>query len=219
MIIKILTSPFLMVTATIILWIAFYLIFTKIYVLSETSWKRLEYLWISTGFLGLISIVNENQNMFLYNTSERKGYFIQSDIKMLKSTLSSFQTCFKFSKSEFSPNDFEERQNDQDKICNWSKTYQIELDSITEIPTKDLLKIDEAKLLLKTDMMNEYIEDFNNSVDTINKDLKEYKSMKITLESDDWKNFSRSFGVLFLIIAFSVRLAITTKNVVQTKKK
>ena len=217
MLAELIISPFLIVLVTIILWIILFQLFYRVLKLSEVNWKRLEYIWLFIGLLGLVNVVVENKKTYNFYNSERLRNYIRSSVRDINSDLVGYKTCFKYNKTEFSPENLDERQYDQDLICNWSKTYQIKLDSLG-IPKRKLDTISKVKLKLKTDEMEDFISDFNDMVTTANSEIDEYTTYRKEYEGNDWKDFSRTFGVLLLMIAFSIRLSIATKNVVNGRR-
>lgn len=218
MLAELIISPFWIVIVTIILWIILFQIFYRFLKLSEANWKRLEYIWLFIGLIGLVNVVVENRKTYNFYNSERVSNYIRSSIKNINSDLSSFKVCFKYNKTDFSPEDFDERQYDQDLICSWSKTYKIKLDTLG-IPQRKLDTISKTSFNFKTNEMDDFITDFNEMIKTVNSEIKEYKTYREEYKTEEWKNFARTFGVLFIMIAFSIRLSIATKNVINSKTK
>jgi hypothetical protein len=214
---NILTIPIWTITATVFLWFVIYRLFI-FFKLSEVNWKRLEYIWIFIGLFGLLSVVEKNNKEFktVDNFYVKKN--IEFNLSRIKFFLSDLQTCFKYNKISSSLLDFDDRQYDQDLICSWSKTYKIDFDTIDGIPTKFLDTLAIKKLIFKTSFMAGYIKEFQSCCSAINSDIKKFNLYKKQIKSNDWENFSRTTGVLFIIIAFAIRLSITTKNVKTTKK-
>lgn len=210
-------SPASIVITTLILWIVFFQLFFRVLKISDKNWKRLEYIWIFIGMFGLVSITSENKKEYNFNNSERLKNYLTLTIKDIRTLLNEAHTCIKYTKSEYSPDNFEAIQFDQDLICKWSKSFKIQLDSLTGLPIAKLDTISNNFFKFKTNAMKDFIHDFNSSIRLLNSELNEYKKYREEYESDHWSNFSRTFGVLMLMLAFSIRLSIATKNVKQSK--
>lgn len=216
---ELLISPYLIIVVTLILWLILFQIFYRIIQLKERNWKRLEYAWLFIGLFGLISVVADNKKQYHHYQSENSANYIKILCKELQSTLNGTQTCFQFIRSEYSPANFDDLQHDQNLICSWSKTFQLNLDSSNSIPKNNLEKINVDELNLKSDGMMLFINEFNSSVEAINSEIKEYTYHLEIYHDQTWEHFTKSFGVLMLSIAFAIRLSIATKNVVQCNKK
>jgi len=215
---NILTMPLWTIGITVMLWTLFTVSF-ELFKLSETQWKRLEYIWIFTGFIGILTIIDKNHN----DENIGKLSNIKSDIKFnmtrIDVFLHSYNTCFQFRKSTPPLEDFEQRQYDQDQICNWSKLYKIDYDSIEEIPAKLLDTSSINSIKFKTSFMDDYVSDFQKCCCIVNKDLLDFNKLKEEIKSNNWENNYRTFGPLLFILALAVRLSITTHNVRISKKK
>jgi hypothetical protein len=214
---NILTSPFWTIGATVVLWSALYFLFT-IFELSDTNWKRLEYIWIFTGFLGLLTVINENNKSYKDKEMNDIKRDIEFDISRLEFFLSNQMACFKYNNVESSPDDFDQRQYDQDQICDWSKTFKIQVDSFAGIPTSHLDTVALKSIKFKTTFMDDYVEDFSECTNRINTSIDKFNEYSKEVNSKFWENFSKTFGPILLIIAFAIRLSLTTRNVRNSKK-
>jgi hypothetical protein len=214
---NILTSPVWTIATTIIFWVVIYRLFVFLK-LSETNWKRLEYTWIFIGLFGLLTVIEKNNKEF----RATDNYYLKQDIKFNLSRinffLSDIQSCFKYNKLPSSPQDFDDRQHDQDLICSWAKQYKIEIDTLESIPTKPLDTLTIRQIAFKTSFMDDYVKEFNSCCSIINKDIEMFNKYRQEINASNWENFSRTTGVLLIILAFSIRLSITTKNVKTAKK-
>ena len=72
----ILTTPIWTIVATIFFWFVTYKLFI-ILKLSDTNWKRLEYIWIFTGLFGLLTVIEGNNKEF--KTAD--NYYVKQDIQ------------------------------------------------------------------------------------------------------------------------------------------
>lgn len=187
--------------------------------LSDTNWKRLEYVWIFTGFLGLLTIINQNNKDVKSKEIRFVKQNIDLDVSHLNFYLQESQACFKYNKMEWSPDNFDLRQADQDRICSWSKQFKINADSIEGIPLSPLDTIKLKSIEFDTDFMDSYVEEVIKFIGQINSNILKFKEYSYEIKSDSWESFSKSFGPLFLILAFAIRLSIATKSVRATRQK
>lgn len=67
--------------------------------------------------------------------------------------------------------------------------------------------------------MDSYVEEVIKFIGQINSNILKFKEYSYEIKSDSWESFSKSFGPLFLILAFAIRLSIATKSVRATRQK
>lgn len=217
MIKNILTTPIWTITVTVLCWFVLYRLFI-FFKLSDVNWKRLEYIWILVGLFGLLTIIEKNNQKLKATENYYLKQNIQYNLSRINFFLSEIQSCFKYSKLPSSPQDFDDRQYDQDLICEWSKKYSIEIDTVEGIPTKSLDTLTITQIAFKTTFMDDYVKEFKACCSTINNDIEIFNQYQQEINSNSWENFSRTTGILLIIIAFAIRLSIATKNVRTARK-
>jgi hypothetical protein len=215
---NILTHPLWTIGTTLFLWAFLFFAFT-ILKLSEVNWKRLEYVWLFAGFIGLLSISIENNKKFKSSEIQFVKNNIELDISFLNSFLSESQACRKYNQIESSPKDLKQRQSDQDKICFWAKGFKINIDTLEGIPVFPLDTIKLKLIAFDTDFMDDYVKEVQKFTRNINANILTYNKYSEEIKSKSWEEFSKTFGLLLLILAFAVRLSIATRNVRNSKSK
>lgn len=213
---ELLISPKYLVIVTIVIWIIIFQLLYRVLCISKTNWKRLEYLWLLAGFLGLVNLVVENRKEYSFNSSERVKNYINLSIRDIKESLSNDRNCFKYTKSKFSPDNFDEVQNEQDKYCELTKRYFVAYDTIQNVPRMHFKLLNDNNF--KANEIITDINDLNELIKTLNSEIDEYNLFRNEYDSKNWSTFSKTFGVLLLIIALAIRLSIATYNVIETKK-
>ncbi|MDQ3191071.1 MAG: hypothetical protein M3Q58_05705 [Bacteroidota bacterium] len=213
----ILAQQLLAVIVTLIFWQLIYRFFNFIN-LSDTNWKRLEYIWIFIGLLGLLALINENKKRSIESELSNFKHEIILDMSLVNFLLSDIQTCTKYKKTVLSPENFDLNQSDQNLICEWSKNFNIEVDSITGVPTNiiDTQSIQEIKF--KTDFMQGYVKEISLYISRINKNINKFNTSSLEGKKKIWDDFYKTIGVFLLIIAIAIRLALTKRNVMISKK-
>lgn len=208
---SIISNPIWTTTATIVSWFLFYHLF-KWTNLSEKNWKKLEYLWIFTGLIGTLSVVERNNKDFnsfeaywakkrILNNLLRINYFLGESI-----------SCREYVQAETSPPDLIDRQFDQNQICFWSKKYVFEIDS-AGVPLNFLETQSINKIQFRTDFMAQYVKEFLECCNDLNQEISNYRDYKEKIQSDFFDDFNRSFGILLLIVAAGIKLSITTNSI------
>jgi hypothetical protein len=212
----ILAQQLLAIVATLLLWQLAYHTFTFI-TLSDTNWKRLEYIWIFIALLGLMALINENKKNSLKAELSKIKQEIKLDLSFVNFLLSDVQTCTKYKKTGLSPDYFDDQQYDQNLVCAWSKNFRIEIDTLAGIPNPlDMLSL--QTLEFKTDFMTRYVEEISSYGNRVNSNLLKYQHYFLEYQGKSWDYFYRTIGILLLIIAIAIRLALTQRNVVVSKK-
>lgn len=217
--IELITSPILTVIITVILWWILYTLFTRVFILTERQWKKLEFIWIFTGFIGLITLVNDNSKLFSMYKFDSIAAQIKNDLTILDIHLRESITCRTFQIAENSPKDLPDRVSDQNKFCEWSKKYTIRKHPVKGIPSDSLAIIDKAALKFQTDFLDNEINHINTTVYEINKKVKIYNQLDENINANGWRTFASTSGILFIIIALALRLAIASRNLATATKK
>lgn len=176
--------------------------------------KNWEIIYLLLGFLGVVSLALEIKKTRYSFGLEYTEYFIKEQINRLDLLKKGF--CIELVKSEYSPIDFDDRQSDQDLLCNWAKQIEIPSDTLKYIMKTDLDTININNF--KTDFANSLIHDYNSRASTINRSIAEYRQQKKEAVSE--LPFTlKILSIPFLILALSLRLAITTYNIHLLKKE
>jgi len=212
----ILTSPLWTIVTTIFLWIILFSVFSY-FKLSAKNWRRLEYIWIFIALLGVLVVIEKNNKEFRTVDIINLKQNIKFNLLNINFLLGETQACFKYNKMASSPPDLDDRQFDQDLVCKWARNYNIEIDTLEDIPITLLDTTTIKNILFKTSFMDDYVKQFQNSCSLINADIIKFKDYSNQIKSNQWEDFSKTLGVLLLIFAFAVRLSITTNNVRTTK--
>jgi hypothetical protein len=213
---SILVQQLMAVVATLLLWQFAYNLF-KFITLSDTNWKRLEYIWIFIALLGLMTLINENKKQSIESELSKVRQEIKLDMSLVNFLLSDVQTCTKYKKTESSPENFDLSQYDQNLVCNWSKDFIIETDSITGIPLSTLDLSSLQTLDFKTDFMHRYVKEISLYGNRVNKNIEKNIHYSAEIEKKNWDHLYKSVGVVLLIIAIAIRLALTQRNVINSK--
>jgi hypothetical protein len=210
------TNPYWAIIVIIILWTLFYLVFLGIK-LSQVNWKRLEYIWIWAGFLGVVGIIVENDKI----EKQKELFYIRQNITFnmshIEFHLSEQNACFKYNKMSWSPSDFGQRQEDQDKFCKWASYLRTNLDTLDGIPIYSLDTLSLKALDFTTSFLSSELKYLCKYFNDTRAEIERYKTYKKVVNSITWNEFNKSFGIILFVLAFALRLAIATNNV-QTVK-
>jgi len=209
-------NPWVTILWLFILWLIIYLIFLGLKV-SDRTLKKLELIYLLIGFLGVLGVVIDNREERLLR--EKEG--IKSDIQYLTGQIQLHYDnfCFDYLKGPFLPNHSNEREMDREMLCEWGREAKKELlnDIIDYIPQKKLELVDKNQFERLTDYGDDLIKWYNHDVEQVNKLIQEYRRINAKITSDNLP--FNIVGTLLLLIAISLRLAITSYNLKKMKKE
>ncbi|MEC3905748.1 hypothetical protein VOI54_01830 [Tamlana sp. 2201CG12-4] len=206
------TKPFNTFLGIIILWGIFYLVFVKLLKLRGSIWHWFEYSWIFVGVFGVLFLVAENRKNRSVNRLEFINNRLKNDVKDLKNYSEISNHCFKYNNSGLlSQEVFDKRQAEQDSVCSWMKKVKamaeksinnnyILLDKIPVINIENYQALAEYKHVLIVHQR-------------INEQIKNRDELTKIINDDFWEGYKYTFGILFLIIAFALRLTIVSKKI------
>jgi hypothetical protein len=207
------------ILAVLILWSLFHYLFVKKFKKKEIFWIRLEYIWISIGFIAVLTLVEENEKRFNQQELTFVENRIDNDYEELLS-LSNLQiNCIKYqyNSSLYTKEEYDLIQSRQDSICIWTNKiymkanacFKHEKSAIKNLPK---FEISNGEKQFPCDRIKELIS-------IINKNVEKRENIKPKIESHFWNNLKSGFGVILLIIAFALRLTITSNKVNKEKNK
>lgn len=215
---NIITGPLWTISAVMFLWIVIYnlLTLTK---QSGVVWKRLEFVWLFAGLMGLLITVTENGTESANNELKYLEFDIENLVDDANFFLDSSYACREYYKSDLSPDDFNLRIRDQEKFCKWAQSFKSTMQMVTdsfEGPV-DISTLD--TLSFRTNFLATDIQSLKEIVNNLNLQLTSHTELAAYASSKSFDRFRRSIGVVFLIVAFAIRLAIASNNLSKEKIK
>ena len=214
----IITNGFIAIISIIVLWKLLYYFLTKVLKYNNLDWKKLDYFWIFAGIFGLLTMISKNK----IELNNKKAIEIQKDIDLnysnLNLSLNSNLTCFTYNITKNSPENIEDRQYDQDEICKWSKKT---LNLINQSSNnKTPVKLEELKIELKTNFKSEFHNSIIQRIKKNNELINKLFNIKSSTAINDFViRIWNVIGAFSLIVAFAIRLAITTHNINELKTR
>ncbi|WP_431109428.1 hypothetical protein [Winogradskyella poriferorum] len=212
---EILTNPLYAIIGVFAIWQILNLILIGNSKLTDKAWTRLEYVWIIIGFMGVISIIVENDRNYKKGDLTFTGNWIENQFESLLSFAERETVCFKYNKSDWMPEEeFNKRQAESDKICNWVKEEIIPI--LEKSKENGFEKIGEYKKLELDELNGNYaLERITQDINEINEDISTRDNLRDEIRSNYWLGFQYSIGIILLIFAFALRLTLVTKKVKQ----
>ncbi len=183
---------------------------------NNLDWKKLDYFWIFAGIFGLLIMISKNK----IELNNKKAIEIQRDIDLnydnFNLSLSNNLTCYTYNKTKDSPENIEDRQYDQNEICKWSKKT---LNLINQsINNKTPVELGELNIELKTNFKTEFYNSIIQRIEENNTLINKLINIKSSTAINDFViRIWNAIGAFSLIVAFAIRLAITTHNINELK--
>jgi hypothetical protein len=209
---SLITEPLYTVIGILIFWLIFYILLRSLNSLE----KWYEYAWVLIGVSGVLFLVAENRKNRSIDELPIFERLVNEELLSLKAYTEFPNHCFKFNNSGvLSQEVFNSRQLMQDSVCSWMKRVKKVVEfslsnrdtSLSKIPK---LNVEDFQKVLEYENVYMRRERINRLND------KRYQ-LKKNIEDHFWENYKYSFGILFLIIAFALRLATVTKKYVKQK--
>ncbi|HEY5893202.1 MAG TPA: hypothetical protein VIT91_08235 [Chthoniobacterales bacterium] len=119
----------------------FHLICIGLLKFDKIAWKKVDYVWIGVGALGLISTTADNRVLLATNSLDLATQRTTFALQYLRQSLVTDPPrylCTKFVRSEFSPANFDGIQKQFDSACAWLKTAPKVLPDSDNPPFKPL---------------------------------------------------------------------------------
>ncbi|MGY5353605.1 hypothetical protein [Wenyingzhuangia sp. IMCC45467] len=215
---ELINNPLIAFIGVILLWGLFYILFLRVFKLKEITWIRLEFSWIFVGVFGLLFLVAENRKNRSTNELELYSNYVKFNLSDLNIYSEIPNHCLKYNNSGVLPqNEFEIRQAEQDSVCSWMKRiHQITSKSIANdynsLPDLPVLNITNYQ----TSSDYEYVLVYFNRINELTKKRDELRKI---VNDTFWEGYKYTFGILFLIIAFAIRLTLVSKKIMDKKTK
>lgn len=200
----------------------FHILFIKIFQFSSIAWKRIDYIWLSMAFFGMLSSVGSGREVVSKNMLELERNWLNSQRELIVDNLksgTSIAVCRQFIQSQYSPppDEFKKMQMEYDAQCEWFKNshtrFQALQNDSNDLDLHTLFGVypaggeqDRYKSLL--DLVNKY-----------NLQLNSVKNLEVSARTTDFELFVRLLGPAFLAIALAMRMTKVTAEVISEKAK
>ena len=215
---NIITNPSYAFIVVIAIGFILRIILINILKINTLAWARLEYFWIGIGIIGVLTVVDENRKEFQLNELDKVNHWIKNDSESLLRFTGNQMHCFQYNNTGIlTQQEFDKRQAHSDSICSWvKKVGKVVSTSIHNGYTI----IDSIPELIVSQKEEEFAyEQIQYDIQQINGYIIRRDELLDSTSDNFWKGFKYSFGILLLIIAFGIRLAIVSNKVKNAKNK
>ena len=196
--------------------------FIRVLPLSSTAWKRVDYIWLSMAFVGLIGSVGNGREYVAKNLLEMETHRLESARDFIEGRArfgTSGAICREFVRSEFAPppQEFERIQNGYNSQCKWFRKalvlIQASASSLNELNAQVLFGPypaggDQGTYTLFSDAVAQY-----------NADVKNVAQFRTATETTAFEAFIRLLGPVAIALALALRMTKVTAEIKSDKKK
>ena len=156
-----LQNPLNLILLLFLLVAIFHLMFVWPRNLDKITWKKVDYAWLAVASLGVISLATEARISIAKNwvkIEEIRAVSILENIENLFSNPEQSHFCMTFSRSEYSPSDFDVTVKEYEKACKWRKQFveymqSIDKEALPPIRMRDVPNIDFNDVVLNESVM------------------------------------------------------------------
>lgn len=203
------SNPVMLFSLLVCMVIVFHFMFVWPRNLSKKTWKKIDYLWLAFGALGLIGVsadfrVDKANAIILTQRDDavwRYNWMVRDLTGYNNSIL-----CRKFIKNEYSPDNIDELNAEYDSACQWNKemTKIITSKNATSLPVFSDINV--LPLNVKDKMLLKIREDLVKSAS----DYKKYRNVYMKTQSEasyntiDW--MYKYLSPLLLCLALAIRI-------------
>ncbi|MFC0878885.1 hypothetical protein ACE01N_19990 [Saccharicrinis sp. FJH2] len=205
--------------AVLAVWFILYLILIKLFSLKKATWIRFEYIWISIGFLAVMTIIEDNKKEFIRQELEYVNSWIDRDSESILFLTSGQYHCIQFNHNKMMHTkiEFDSIQSRQDSICIWTKNVYKIIDSTYKDDT--IKKVELPPLNINNPENNDTYREVMKTLKSLNENIAKKNINIEKLKTTFWKDFKSGFGVLLLFLAFGLRLTIISYKVIDEKTR
>lgn len=191
--------------------------------IGKIGWKRIDYIWLAAAALGLLGTTAEVRKFNATNLIESRKISTESAYKSFRSQIE-FGTgpavCGPFIRTEYSPKNFDELQNEYSLACEYNKRI---LTLIPENISKDYQPIELPAIVIRPQLNDKLITSDFSRVDKYLKDYNEsQKELQLLLGSQKRTNAEETavvFGPFLLAFALALRVVKVRGEILLEKAK
>jgi len=208
------TNALLAIVILLALTFAFIFLFTKVIPLNKIQLKKLDYIWLTVSAFAIFGLVERNR-IQLSEIELRKAIWLHearsNDIFYMIDTSS---VCFKYSKSELSPPNFDQLQKMTDSLCSWTKNLIPTLPQ--KIKNNDSIKITTPNF--NDAFLEQQVQSIQHAIQEYNKSLGEILRIKKEMNIEDYTFIIQMLSPLLLILGLAIRFSKTAAEVKLERK-
>ena len=201
--------------------LAFDIVLVRWMKLGKVAWKRVDYIWLGFGALGLISAVAQVRTA---SASAQVGMYEQRAAIALESVKSLTQLyasepgaiCRTFVRSDLSPpaDEFQRAQAEYNMTCAWAKQTTVALEHSTTSP---LVPIDRQALPPRPNVSDGALKDMFRGLDHqlayFDQSMKEFEELRDSIKRTSTEEGLVYLGPFLLAVALAIRITKVTGEI------
>ena len=206
---EIFTNALLAIILLVVLTLLFNYLFTRLIPLNKIQLKKLDYWWLTLSAFALFGLVEKNRLQLNDMELKKQMWFHEGRCSDLLRAIDTSDICFKYTKTDLSPSNFDEIQKMEDSLCTWTKNVALLLTD--KIENDDSLKT--VVPVFKDEFLKYRTEDIERTIKDYNQSIGELVVLKRESYIGNFAFLIQLFSPLLLIIGLAIRFSKTTAEI------
>ena len=189
--------------------------------LSKANWKRVDYIWVSAGMLGLLSVVADVRISTAKNWVEierSRAQAIWDSFSYVTAEPESSHFCSQFTRTESSPSDFEYIQEQYNVGCEWLKNLEAYFSTYSGKKLPDLTVQDIPEIKFNNPVINDSSDWIKARVSDYERQMSALRATEDLHEIKSWERQLKLLAPFLLCGALALRLAKVSGEVKHEKR-
>lgn len=208
-----LKTLFLCFVALIIL---FHILFVYPKNIGKIGWKIIEYIVLLIASIGIITISADIRTWLAKSHLRWEEMRAVSDFENIVYKIREGHPgyiCCIFTRSEYSPNNFEEINEEYDRACKWYKKMSELLPQKIDPEFKELIFSEMPKLNVKDEIINESINEVKNSFQRYMAQREIMMNLREKTKKNDFEDLLLIFSPFLLCVALALQITKITGGI------
>jgi hypothetical protein len=201
--------------------VAFDIILVRVLKLGKTAWKRVDYIWLAFGALGLVGAVAQVRRFGAAQQLAMHETFAEEEFKRLRAMADEYSSdpgiiCRTFVRSELSPppEQFLRTQEEYDVACDWAKKAAIALGANVPSPLRQIeMTSVPTPPIVSDDQLNRQFKDYSSQVHSFNHRVSNWQTLVEQAGQSEWEVTLTILSPFLLSIALALRITKVTGEI------
>jgi hypothetical protein len=203
----------LLLTCLVVL---FHLMFVWPRNITKKSWKKVDYIWLGAASIGLISLASDVRvsvaNSWVEIERSRAIGILESIDYLAKEPESSY-FCMTFVRGDYSPENFDEVQNNYRMACEWRKELSAYFGSINKLDTPIIIFDDLPPVVFDDPTLNEAVVWLKDRLKEYEDQIKVLSMTEAAARKRSWESELGYYAPFLLCMALALRITKVTGEV------
>lgn len=196
-----------------------YIMFVKLFPLTDSGWKKTEIILLLCSVLGIGGMVGSNRHFFFEREQRAIGYRIDTYIHYFNRELNPERYNLSFSTTLYSPENIQEIEDDYKTMYLWALKNNPKF--IQHVYERKALNVDSIVFpqILVEDCLRQEIGNLNNLIFEYNTLIDEYQYYAYNKGSNDFEFYYNIFYPVFFVLGLSYSIVRYVGEYCNSKKR